>query len=101
MSAKVVLRALTPEEQSAIDELARARTAPARLVDRARIIQAAAQGQAPGKIAAGLGCSRPTVYAWIRRFNEPGLRGMGERARRGRPESCTAGARGVVGGAAL
>src|SRR5262245_11165436 len=101
MSAKVVLRALTPEEQSAIDELARARTAPARLVDRARIIQAAAQGQAPGKIAAGLGCSRPTVYAWIRRFNEQGLRGLEERPRRGRPHTYTAEQRAEVIAAAL
>jgi len=60
MPAKVTLRELTPEERQAVDELARARTAPARLVDRARIIQAAAAGQSAGQVAARLGCSRPT-----------------------------------------
>jgi transposase len=101
MPAKVVLRALTPEEHEAIDELARTRTAPARLVDRARIIQAAAQGQSPGKIAAGLGRSRPTVYAWVRRFNEQGLRGLEERPRPGRPHTYTAEQRAEVIAAAL
>ena len=57
MAAKVTLRALTDEEQQAIATLAQASTAPARLVDRARILQAAARGQKPGEIAAGLGCS--------------------------------------------
>jgi transposase len=85
MPNKVVLRALTAGERKAVDELARTRTAPARLVDRARIIQAAAQGQSPGEIAAGLGCSRPTVYARVRRFNDQGVRGLEERPRSGRP----------------
>jgi transposase len=90
MAAKVTLRPLTDEEQQAIAKLAQARTAPARRVDRARIIQAAAQGQSPGKIAAGLGCSRPTVSAWIRRLNDRGLRGLEERPRSGRPHTYTA-----------
>jgi transposase len=101
MPTKVVLRALTAEEQKAVDELARTRTAPARLVDRARIIQAAAQGQSLGKIAASLGCSRPTVYAWVRRFNEQGLRGLEERPRSGRPHTYTAEQRAEVIAAAL
>src|SRR6185437_7063189 len=101
MPTKVVLRALTAEEQKAVDELARTRTAPARLVDRARIIQAASRGQSPGKIAASLGCSRPTVYAWVRRFNDQGLRGLEERPRSGRPHTYTAEQRAGVIAAAL
>lgn len=101
MPAKVVLRELTPEEQRAIAELAHARTAPARLVERARIIQAAARGQSGGQIAAGLGCSRPTAYAWIRRFNAEGLRGLEERPRSGRPHTYTAEQRAEVLAAAL
>jgi transposase len=101
MPAKVVLRALTAEEQKAVSELARARTAPARLVDRARIILAAAEGQPAAKIAAGLGCSRPTVYAWIRRFNEHGLQGLQERPRSGRPPTYTPEQRAEVIAAAL
>jgi transposase len=101
MAAKVILRVLTDEEQQAIAKLAQARTAAARLVDRARIIQSAAAGQSPGKIAAGLGCSRPTVYAWIRRFNDRGLRGLEERPRSGRPHTYTAEQRAEVLATAL
>jgi len=101
MPVQVVLRALTPEEQKALDELARTRTAPARLVDRARIIQAASQGQSAGEIAASLGCSRPTAYAWIRRFNAEGMRGLQERPRSGRPHTYTAEQRAEVIAAAL
>src|SRR5512142_119644 len=89
MTAKVPLRPLSDEEPQALATRAQARTAPARLVDRARIIQAAAQGQSPGQSAASLGCSRPTVYAWIRRFNDQGLPGLAERPRSGRPHTYT------------
>jgi transposase len=101
MPAKVVLRALTPEEKDAVTELARSRTAPARLVDRARIVLAATEGQSAGKIAAGLGCSRPTVYARIRRFNAEGVQGLQERPRSGRPHTYTAEQRAEVIAAAL
>ena len=72
MAARVLLRTMTPEEQQAIATLAHA--APVRLVERARIVQAAADGRSAPPIAAALGCSRPTVYAWIRRFNDAGPR---------------------------
>ena len=63
---KVELRAMTAGEQRAVTEPAHARTEPVRLVDRARIILAAAEGLPAAKIAASLGCSGLTVYAWIR-----------------------------------
>ena len=85
MAARVYLRALTPEEEEAITAVLRSRTAPIRSVERARIIQAAAEGQSAPVIAAALGCSRPTVYAWIRRFNDHGLVGLEEQRRSGRP----------------
>src|SRR3954447_9008584 len=101
MPAKVVLRALTPEEKDAVAELARSRTAPARLVDRARIVLAAAEGQSAAKVAASLSCSRPTVYAWIRRFNAEGMPGLEERHRSGRPHTYTAEQRAEAVAAAL
>ena len=76
---------MTPEEDKAITALLQSRTAPIRSVERARIIQAAARGQSAPVIAAGQGCSRPTVYAWIRRFNDNGLAGLEELRRSGRP----------------
>ena len=87
MPAIVGLCAMTAGAQRAVTKLAHARTAPARLVDRARIILAAAEGLPVTKIAAGLGYSWPTVYAWIRRFNDRGLQGLQERPHSGRPHT--------------
>ena len=101
MTAKVPLRPLSGEEPQALATRAQTRTAPARLVDRARIIQAAAQGNSPGQIAASLGCSRPTVSAWIHRFNDHGLRGLEERPRSGHLHSDTAEQRAEVLATAL
>jgi transposase len=89
MPAQVSLRALTPDEKKGLDILVHSRTSAARLVERARIVQAAARGEKPAAIAASLGCSRPTVYAWVRRFNDQGLPGLEERPRSGRPHTYT------------
>src|SRR4051794_17708448 len=101
MAARVPLRSMTPEEQQALDELLRSRPAPVRLVERARIVRAAADGQSAPTIAAAVGCSRPTVYAWVRRFNEQGIAGLQERHRAGRPPTYTAEQRAEVVAAAL
>ena len=62
MKAKVKLRELTDQERQDLEQLAGSRTAEARLVERARIVLAAAQGRRPSAIARDLGISRPTVY---------------------------------------
>jgi transposase len=101
MAARVTLRPMTPEEQQVIAALLQSRTAPVRLVERARIVPAAADGRSAPAIAATLGCSRPTVYAWIRRFNDQGAAGLQERHRAGRPPTYTAEQRAEVVAAAL
>lgn len=101
MAARVTLRPVTADEQQALVELLRSRTAPVRLVERARIVQAAAEGRSAPAIAAALGCSRPTAYAWIRRFNEQGLAGLQGRPRAGRPPTYTPEQRAEVVAAAL
>ena len=73
MSKRVSLRPLTPEERQQIEALAHSRTAPARTVERAQIIRAAAGGQGPAQVARDLGVSRPTVDRWVARFNLQGL----------------------------
>ena len=78
-------RELTAEERSAIDRLAHARTAPARRVERARIIWHASQGRGAPAIAAQLRLNAGTVRGWIRRFNAAGLAGLEDRPRAGRP----------------
>ena len=69
----VCLRKLTAEERSAVEVLARSRTAPARRVERARIVCRAGRGETPPSIAAALGLDAETVRRSIRRFNAEGL----------------------------
>ena len=85
MVAAIRLRALTAEEQARIDKLAHSRTAPARQVERARIIHHASQGRSAPKIAQRLGAEVETVRRWIHRFNAQGLAGLEDRRRAGRP----------------
>src|SRR4051794_7951044 len=99
--AKFTLRPLTPEERQALEELASSRTAQARLVERARILTAIADGRRPGQVARDLSVCRPTVYTWIRRFNERGLHGLEDRHRSGRPHTYSAEQRAEVIAAAL
>ena len=101
MAARVCLRTMTPDEEQAIAALIQSRTAPIRAVERARIIQAAAKGLTAPVIAAQQGCSRPTVYAWIRRFNDHGLAGLQELRRSGRPPTYSAEQRAEVIATAL
>src|SRR5215208_1055681 len=57
----VCLRALTAEERSAVETLSRSRTAPARQVERARVVLRASRGETPPGIAEALGLGAETV----------------------------------------
>ena len=81
----VRLRDLTAEERSAVETLARSRTAPARRVERARLISRASRGETPPAIAAALGLDAETVRRRIRRFNAEGLAALEDHHRSGRP----------------
>ncbi len=59
---------LSPQEQSTIQQWARGKSFPLRLVQRARIIQMAANGIFSHEIARRMGISRPTVQLWRERF---------------------------------
>src|SRR3954471_15888039 len=64
---------------------ARSKGAPARVVERARIVLMAGDG-VPGKqIAARVGCAEPTVVTWRRRYAESGLVGLADHPRPGSP----------------
>src|SRR3954452_25061201 len=99
--ARVTLRPFTPEDRQALEQLAASRTAQARLVERARILTAIADGRRPSQVARDLGVCRPTIYTWIRRFNERGLHGLEDRHRSGRPHTYSAEQRAEVIAAAL
>jgi transposase len=79
------LRCRSAEEEKTIGRLARSRTAPVRLVERARIIGLAAQGRRVPAIAAELGISEPVVRRWLERFNAGGVAGLADAPRSGRP----------------
>jgi transposase len=90
MVAAIRLRDLSAEEQARIDKLAHSRTAPARQVERARIIRHASQGHSAPRIAQLVGAEVETVRRWMHRFNAEGLDGLEDRRRAGRPVTYTA-----------
>lgn len=83
-------RPLTPDEYTSLRQLAHSRTAPARLVERARIIWQAQQGRRVSAIAAALRLNHKTVRRWLKHFNEYGLAGLEDQPRTGRPATYTA-----------
>src|SRR3954467_9655210 len=97
----VCLRALTAEERSAVETLARARTAPARQVERARVVLRASRGETPPGIAEALGLGAETVRRRIRRFNAEGLAALDDHHRSGRPATYSTDEVAVVIAAAL
>jgi transposase len=54
-------------------------------LERARIVLLAAEGLPAAEIAARVGCSRPTVTLWRRRYETDGLDGLGDAPRSGAP----------------
>lgn len=67
---------LTEKEQTIINQWARSKTLPVRIVQRARIIQMAAQNYENIQIASELGMSHPTVQLWRDRFLSFRLSGL-------------------------
>jgi len=95
------LRAVTSEERAAVAKLAHSRTAPARAVERARVVLAALDGELVEQIAAQQRLSRNTVYMWLHRFEERGLAGVEDRTRSGRPRTYPSEQVGVIVATAL
>jgi len=79
--AKVVT--LTTKERAALLKWSRGRSTPARLVQRAKIVLAAAGGRQNDEIAVDLGCTRRTVGTWRNRFVDKRLEGIQKDAPRG------------------
>src|SRR5512133_1045161 len=64
---------------------ARSKGAPAREVERARIVLLASDGVPGKRIAATVGCAEPAVVTWRRRYAERGLAGLEDHPRPGSP----------------
>jgi transposase len=89
MGKRLQLCEVTGEERQAVKRLAHSRTAPARAVERAQVVQAALEGAPVEDIAARLGLARNTVYLWLHRFEARGLAGLEDQPRGGRPPTYT------------
>jgi transposase len=61
----------------------RSKSAPAKVVERARIVLLAGEGLAAQTIAERVGCSRPSVVKWRTRYEEQGLAGLEDAPRSG------------------
>jgi DNA-binding CsgD family transcriptional regulator len=72
-------------DRERLSALLRASSAPAGLVQRARIVLLAADGASNTDIAARVGSSRQTVVTWRQRYVEGGLAGLADADRPGRP----------------
>src|SRR3954454_22065561 len=79
------LRPMTEEERVALERLAHSRTEPARLVERARIVWYASQGERAPQIAERLGLDHSAVPTSLSRFKEHGQPALQDRPRSGRP----------------
>jgi transposase len=78
---------VTDEERSKVERLTRARSAPVRLVYRARIVQLALQGLTVPAIGQELGVSEKMVRVWLKRFEQEGIAGLDDAPRSGRPRT--------------
>jgi transposase len=101
MGKRLHLREVPEDERQAIKRLAHARMAPARTVERARVVAAALEGAVVEEIAMRLGLARATVYLWLQRFEARGLAGLADAPRAGRPPTYTCEQVGEIVAAAL
>jgi transposase len=78
---------LSDEERDRLEALVRRGTAEHRMVTRARIVLAAADGEENACIADRLEVALNTVITWRKRFFEEGIDGLADRKRSGRPRT--------------
>jgi len=76
---------VSAEDRVELERIARAVSSEVRLVERARIVLAAAEGLKGKEIAARVGCSEPTVVKWRGRYAERGIEGLCDAPRSGAP----------------
>src|SRR4051794_8205584 len=93
MAAHVRTVDVPESDRRELERRVRDKGAPAREVERARIVLRAAAG-VPGKqIAALVGCAEPTVVTWRGRYADRGLVGLEDLPRPGKPSPLPEGLR--------
>lgn len=78
---------LTDEARQDLEAVAKSRSLPHGLVQRARIVLMAAEGETNADIAQRVGMSKPTVGMWRRRYLAQGLQGLHDELKPGRPRT--------------
>jgi transposase len=74
-------------DRAKLTRLVRSRTAPRRLVDRARIVLGSADGKSGTALCTEVGVSRPTVTVWLDRYAAGGFAALlSDQPRSGRPK---------------
>src|SRR3954454_20281548 len=85
MAARVRTVEIPEADRRELKRRARSKGAPARVVERARIVLLSGDGVPGKRIAATGGCAEPTVVTWRRRYAERGLPGLEDHPRPGKP----------------
>jgi transposase len=76
---------VSESDRAQLERIVRAVSSEVRMVERARIVLAAAEGVKGVEIAERLGCSEPTVVKWRGRYARDGLAGLQDAPRSGAP----------------
>ena len=76
---------LDGQDRAELERIARAASAEARMVERARIVLAASEGLTAAQIAERVGCAQRTAKKWRGRYARLGLNGLRDAPRSGRP----------------
>lgn len=76
---------VSDEDRAELERIGRAASSEVRLVERARIVLAAAEGLKALEICERVGCSEPTVTKWRSRYARDGLKGLRDAPRSGPP----------------
>ena len=85
MPNRVRIVTVPDADRARLERRARDRGAPARVVERAKIVLLAADGLTGPQIAERVGCTEPTVVKWRRQYAEDGLAGLEDAPRPGGP----------------
>src|SRR4029450_6389399 len=72
---------VSPEDLHTLGQWSRSSSIRAGLAERAKILRLAAEGLPNTEIAQQLGCSRPTVILWRRRYAQTGLDRLADKTR--------------------
>jgi transposase len=76
---------VSAQDRAELERIVRAVSSEVRMVQRAQIVLAAAEGLTGSEICARVGCSEPTVVKWRGRYARDGLAGLIDAPRSGAP----------------